>query len=33
VLVGEVQNYENIYKLCYARRPEGIIQELAERLG
>lgn len=32
-LVGEIQNYENIYKLCYLRGPEGIILELAERLN
>ncbi len=31
-LVGEMQNYENIWKLCYIRGPEGIIIELAERL-
>jgi catechol 2,3-dioxygenase-like lactoylglutathione lyase family enzyme len=31
-LVGEIQNYENIYKLCYLRGPEGIILELAEKL-
>ena len=31
-LVGEIQNYENIYKLCYVRGPEGIILELAEEL-
>jgi catechol 2,3-dioxygenase-like lactoylglutathione lyase family enzyme len=31
-LVGEVQNYENVWKLCYVRGPEGIIIELAERL-
>jgi catechol 2,3-dioxygenase-like lactoylglutathione lyase family enzyme len=30
-LVGEIQNYENIYKLCYIRGPEGIILELAEK--
>lgn len=30
---GEVQNYENIYKLCYVRGPEGIILELAEQIG
>jgi catechol 2,3-dioxygenase-like lactoylglutathione lyase family enzyme len=29
---GEVQNYENIYKLCYIRGPEGIILELAEQI-
>ena len=32
-LVGEVQNYEGVYKLCYVRGPAGIIIELAERLG
>jgi catechol 2,3-dioxygenase-like lactoylglutathione lyase family enzyme len=32
-LVGEVENYEDIYLLCYIRGPEGIIIELAERLG
>jgi catechol 2,3-dioxygenase-like lactoylglutathione lyase family enzyme len=32
-LVGEVQNYENVYKLCYIRGPAGIILELAEKLG
>lgn len=31
-LVGEVQTYENIWKLCYIRGPEGIIIELAQRL-
>jgi hypothetical protein len=29
-LVGEVENYEDIYRLCYVRGPEGIIVELAE---
>jgi catechol 2,3-dioxygenase-like lactoylglutathione lyase family enzyme len=32
-LVGEVQNYENVYKLCYVRGPAGIILELAEKLA
>lgn len=32
-LVGEVVNYENVYRLCYIRGPEGIILELAEKLG
>jgi catechol 2,3-dioxygenase-like lactoylglutathione lyase family enzyme len=32
-LVGEVENYEDTYLLCYIRGPEGIIIELAERLG
>ena len=32
-LVGEVENYEDSYRLCYVRGPEGIIIELAERIG
>jgi catechol 2,3-dioxygenase-like lactoylglutathione lyase family enzyme len=32
-LIGEIVNYENSYKLCYIRGPEGIILELAEQLG
>jgi predicted enzyme related to lactoylglutathione lyase len=32
-LVGEVMNYENTYKLCYIRGPEGILIGLAEQLG
>jgi catechol 2,3-dioxygenase-like lactoylglutathione lyase family enzyme len=32
-LVGEVENYEDIFRLCYVRGPEGIIVELAERIG
>lgn len=32
-LVGELQTYENTYKLCYVRGPEGIIIELAEQLA
>lgn len=32
-LVGEIQTYENEYKLCYIRGPEGIILELAEKLN
>jgi catechol 2,3-dioxygenase-like lactoylglutathione lyase family enzyme len=32
-LVGEVQNYADVYRLCYVRGPEGIIVELAQRLG
>jgi hypothetical protein len=32
-LVGEVANYEDIFRLCYVRGPEGIIVELAERIG
>ncbi len=29
---SEVQSYEDTYKLCYVRGPEGIILELAEEL-
>ena len=32
-LVGEVVRYEDSYRLCYVRGPEGIIVELAERIG
>ncbi len=32
-LVGEVVNYENVYKLCYIRGPEKILIGLAEELG
>lgn len=32
-LVGELESYENIYRLCYVRGPEGIIVELAEKLS
>ncbi len=32
-LVGEMERYEDSYRLCYVRGPEGIIVELAERIG
>jgi catechol 2,3-dioxygenase-like lactoylglutathione lyase family enzyme len=32
-LVGEVERYEDRYRLCYVRGPEGIIVELAESIG
>ena len=32
-LVGEVERYKDIYRLCYVRGPEGIIVELAEEIG
>ena len=32
-LVGEVVQYEDKYRLCYIRGPEGIIVALAEQLG
>jgi len=31
--VGELAQYENTYRLCYVRGPEGIIVGLAEQLG
>jgi catechol 2,3-dioxygenase-like lactoylglutathione lyase family enzyme len=32
-LVGEVERYRDIYRLCYIRGPEGIIIELAEKIS
>lgn len=32
-LMGELVQYENSYRLCYVRGPEGIIVELAEKIG
>jgi catechol 2,3-dioxygenase-like lactoylglutathione lyase family enzyme len=32
-LVGEVVQYGGSYRLCYLRGPQGIIIELAEKLG
>ena len=32
-LVGELERYKDSYRLCYVRGPEGIIIELAERIG
>jgi catechol 2,3-dioxygenase-like lactoylglutathione lyase family enzyme len=32
-LVGELVRYENMYRLCYIRGPEGILIGLAEQLG
>jgi catechol 2,3-dioxygenase-like lactoylglutathione lyase family enzyme len=31
-LVGEVAQYENMYRLCFIRDPEGILVGLAEQL-
>ena len=31
-LVGEVVQYENVYRLCYIRGPEGLLIGLAEQL-
>jgi hypothetical protein len=32
-IVGEVVQYENVYRLCYIRGHEGILIGLAEPLG
>ncbi|MDJ0380404.1 VOC family protein [Streptomyces sp. G-G2] len=32
-LVGEIVRYEDIYRLCYVRGPEGIVVGLAEELA
>jgi catechol 2,3-dioxygenase-like lactoylglutathione lyase family enzyme len=32
-LVGELERYEDSYRLCYVRSAEGSIIELAERIG
>jgi predicted enzyme related to lactoylglutathione lyase len=32
-LVDEVVQYEDVYRLCYIRGPEGILIGLAEQLG
>ncbi|HZU79312.1 MAG TPA: VOC family protein [Acidimicrobiales bacterium] len=31
--VGEVQDYEDTYRLCFVRGPEGLIVELAEQIA
>jgi predicted enzyme related to lactoylglutathione lyase len=32
-LVGRVVQYEDMYRLCYLRGPEGILLGLAQQLG
>jgi catechol 2,3-dioxygenase-like lactoylglutathione lyase family enzyme len=32
-IFSEIQQYEESYKLCYVRGPEGIILELAEKIS
>ncbi|MEQ1820158.1 MAG: VOC family protein [Terricaulis sp.] len=32
-LVGEIVNYQNVYRLCYIRGPEGILIGLAQEIG
>ena len=33
IVVDEVVNYQDIYRLCYIRGPEGILIGLAQQLG
>ena len=32
-LIGDVVQYEDMYRLCYLRGPEGVMVALAEQLG
>ena len=32
-LVGEIAQYEDVYRLCFVRSPEGFVIGLAEQLG
>jgi catechol 2,3-dioxygenase-like lactoylglutathione lyase family enzyme len=32
-LVGEVVQYEDVYRLCYVRGPDGLLIGLAEQIG
>jgi len=32
-LVGKVESFEDVYRLCYVRGPEGIVVGLAEQLN
>jgi len=32
-VVDEVVQYEDVYRLCYVRGPEGILIGLAEQIG
>jgi catechol 2,3-dioxygenase-like lactoylglutathione lyase family enzyme len=32
-LVGEIAQYEDLYRLCFMRNPEGFIVGLAEQIG
>ena len=32
-LVGEIAQYENLYRLCFVRGPEGIVVGLSEKLS
>ena len=33
ILAGEVVRYDNVYRLCYVRAPEGILLGLAQDLS
>jgi hypothetical protein len=33
VRIGGVERYQDSYRLCYVRGPEGIIVMLAEQIG
>ncbi|MCR6720962.1 MAG: hypothetical protein NVV59_11900 [Chitinophagaceae bacterium] len=33
IAMADVVNYQNIYRLCYIRGPEGILIGLAEQIG
>jgi predicted enzyme related to lactoylglutathione lyase len=32
-LIGDIARYEDMYRLCYLRGPEGVMVALAEELG
>jgi predicted enzyme related to lactoylglutathione lyase len=32
-VVGEVVQYENVYRLCYIRGPDGLLVGLAQEIG
>ncbi len=32
-LVGNIEQYEDVYRLCYMRGPEGILVGIAQELG
>jgi catechol 2,3-dioxygenase-like lactoylglutathione lyase family enzyme len=32
-LLGQIANYEDVFRLCYLRGPSGIIVALAEKIG
>ena len=32
-LVGEIVDFESVYRLCYLRGPEGVLVALAQHIG